>query len=128
MWRNTALAACSSLRRMYLSEHDVVQPDVFFVSNANLSILADDGAHGPPDLVVEVLSPHTASLEKTKLRVYARHGVKEQWLVDPLLRQIHVYEFQRNPAKATQLVDETESFATELLPGLAIQAEDVLRR
>lgn len=113
---------------VYLSEHDVVQPDVFLVANANLSILADDGAHGAPDLVVEVLSPHTASLEKTKLRVYARHGVKEHWLVDPLLRQLHVYEFAHNPTKAVRLVDEEESFTSTLLPGLTISATDVFRR
>lgn len=113
---------------VYLSEHDVVQPDVFFVSNANLAILADDGAHGPPDLVVEVLSPRHASLEKTKLRVYARHGVKEHWLIDPTLRQVHLYDFSRHPTKAVQLIDEGETFGSTLLPGFTIQAVDLFRR
>lgn len=54
--------------------------------------------------------------------------MKEQWLVDPLLRHIHIYEFARNPVKATRLIDETESFASELLPGLSMQAADVFRR
>jgi Uma2 family endonuclease len=76
----------------------------------------------------KVLSPHSASLEKTKLRVYARHGVKEHWLVDPLLRQIHLYDFAKNPAKAMQLIDEGESFSSPLLPGLTIQCADVFRR
>jgi Uma2 family endonuclease len=113
---------------VYLSQNDVVQPDVFFVTAANLSILAEDGAHGPPDLVVEVLSPGNAALEKTKLRVYARHGVKEHWLVDPTLRQIHLYRFSENPTKAVQLIDEGESFASALLPELTIAATDVFKR
>ena len=113
---------------VYLSENNVVQPDVFFVATANLEILMDDGAHGPPDLVVEVLSPRSATLEKIKLRAYARYGVKEYWLVDPTLRQIHLYVFARNPAKAVQLVDEGESFSSDLLPGLTIGAVDVFRR
>ncbi|MGH7955800.1 MAG: Uma2 family endonuclease [Opitutaceae bacterium] len=113
---------------VYLSEHDVVQPDVFFVAAANESILADDGAHGPPDLVVEVLSPKSASLEKTKLRIYARFGVKEHWLIDPTLRQIHLYDFARHPTKAVRLVDEDESFSSPLLPELTIAAADVFRR
>lgn len=113
---------------VYLSQHDVVQPDVFFVATANLSILAEDGAHGPPDLVVEVLSPSTASLEKTKLRVYARHGVKEHWLVDPTLRQIHLYRFAENQSKSVELIDETEPFASPLLPDLTLSTADVFRR
>ena len=113
---------------VYLSRHNVVQPDVFFVATANLSILADDGAHGAPDLVVEVLSPQSASLEKAKLRVYARHGVKEQWLVDPTLRQIHHYRFSEHPTKAVRLVDEDESIESALFPALTISAADVFRR
>ncbi|MDO8544268.1 MAG: Uma2 family endonuclease [Opitutaceae bacterium] len=113
---------------VFLDDNNVVQPDVAFVSNARLPILKDDGIHGAPDLVVEVLSPSTAALEKTKLRVYARHGVKEHWLVDPTLRQIHVYEFAKHPTKAVRLIDEDESFTSECLPGLTIQAADFFRR
>ena len=113
---------------VYLSAHNVVQPDVFFVATANASILAEDGAHGPPDLVVEVLSPHTAGLDKRKLRVYARCGVKEQWLVDPLLRQIQLYDFARHSTKAVQLIDEDETFSSALLPGLTLQASEIFQR
>ena len=95
---------------------------------ANLSILAEDGAHGPPDLVVGVLSPTHAALGKTKLRVYARYGVREHWLVDPTLRQIHLYRFSENPTKAVQLSDESESFTSPLLPGLEVGTGDVFRQ
>jgi len=113
---------------VYLSDNDVVQPDVFFVAAANTAILEDDGAHGAPDLVVEVLSPHSAALEKTKLRVYARHGVKEHWLVDPTLRQIHLYDFAKHPTKAVRLIDEDETFGSPLLPGLTVDAAAVFKR
>ena len=53
---------------VYLSEHDVVQPDVLFVANSNLGILQEDGIHGAPDLVIEVLSPATAQLDKKTKR------------------------------------------------------------
>lgn len=113
---------------VYLSENDVVQPDVFFVATANLGILKEDGAYGGPDLVVEVLSPRSAALEKTKRRVYARHGVKEHWLVDPTLREIHLYDFTRDTAKAVRILDDHESLESKLLPGLAVSAVDVFRR
>jgi Uma2 family endonuclease len=114
---------------VYLDEHNVVQPDVLFVSAARANILADDGVHGAPDLVVEIVSPSHAQLDKTaKRRVYARHGVKEMWLVDPTLRQIHLYEFARNPAKAVRILDDDESFESTLLPGLTVAAPDVFKR
>jgi Uma2 family endonuclease len=114
---------------VYLSEHDVVQPDVLFVASANLGILQEDGIHGAPDLVIEVLSPATAQLDKkSKRRIYARAGVKELWLVDPLLLQIQLYDFARDPAKPVRLIEEDETFSTPLLPGLVISAVEVFKR
>jgi Uma2 family endonuclease len=114
---------------VYLSEHDVVQPDVLFVANAHLDILAEDGVHGAPDLVIEVLSPATAQLDKkTKRIIYARAGVKELWLVDPLLLQIQRYDFARDPAKPVALIEENETLSTPLLPELAIAVAEVFKR
>jgi Uma2 family endonuclease len=58
---------------VYLTEHDVVQPDLVFVARAHYSILTEAGAEGAPDLVIEILSAQTAHLDRQlKLRVYAR--------------------------------------------------------
>lgn len=96
------------------------------MSNAKGSIVKEDDIHGTPDLVVEVLSASTALLDKkAKRRAYARSGVKELWLVDPTLRQMHVYDLMRRPEKPLQLIEENESFESSLLPGLVIEAETV---
>lgn len=114
---------------VYLSEHNVVQPDVLFVAKSRLGILSEDGVHGAPDLVVEVLSPSTAQLDtRTKRRLYAKHGVKELWLVDPSLLQIQRYDFARAAAKPVQLIAEAERFKTALLPGLTLTAAEIFRR
>ncbi len=66
-----------------LSNINVVQPDILFVSRERSHILADEGIKGAPDLVIEVLSPSTARLDKVRKReLYARFGVKEYWQVD----------------------------------------------
>jgi len=114
---------------VYLSENDVVQPDVLFVASASRGILAEDGVHGAPDLVIEVLSPVTAQLDKkSKRRIYARAGVKELWLVDPLLLQIQRYDFARDTAKPVELIEEDETFTTPLLPGLKFSAAEIFKR
>jgi len=114
---------------VYLSDHNVFQADILFGSNENLERFADDGLHGPPDLAIEVLSPSTAQLDKkNKRRVYARVGVKELWLVDPLLLQIQRYDFARDTAKPVALVEENEVLATALLPGLTLAAAEIFKR
>ena len=78
-----------SLGRVYcapfdvvLSDMDVVQPDLLFVSTKRAAIITADNVQCAPDLVVEILSPATAERDRTiKLDLHAQHGVKEYWLV-----------------------------------------------
>ena len=73
------------------SNTDVVQPDVIFVSSERLEIITPDNIQGAPDLVIEVLSPSTAHRDRTfKRALYARHGVREFWLVDTDAHTIEV--------------------------------------
>jgi Uma2 family endonuclease len=65
-----------------LSDHDVVQPDVFVVCDERK--ISDQNIRGAPDLVVEVLSPATAGKDRwEKKHLYERAGVLEYILVDP---------------------------------------------
>ncbi len=74
-----------------LAEHSVVQPDVVYVSAPRLGIVGDQRIQGPPDLVVEVLSPGSARRDRDeKLLLYGEAGVREYWLVDPAERQIEI--------------------------------------
>ena len=67
-----------------LSDTDTVRPDLIFISEERLHIITVDNVQGAPDLVVEIRSPSTARQDWTvKRELYARHGVKEYWLVDP---------------------------------------------
>jgi len=114
---------------VFLSENDVVQPDIFFVAKDGLSAVQEDGVHGAPDLVIEILSPSTAQLDKKQKRlIYAKAGVKELWLVDPLLLQIQRYDFARDTAKPVQFLEENETFSTPLLPDLTLAAAEIFKR
>jgi Uma2 family endonuclease len=70
----------------------VVQPDVFWV--AEESACVDQGSHyaGPPDLVIEVLSPSNTENDRvTKFDLYQREGVREYWIVNPTEDYLEVY-------------------------------------
>ena len=75
-----------------LSNTDVVQPDLLFVAREREHVLRNgDNVRGAPDVVVEILSPATAARDRTfKRALYAKHGVKEYWLVDPDARTVTV--------------------------------------
>ena len=76
-----------------------VQPDFLFVSEARRGIISNAWISGAPDLVVEILSPSTASRDRgLKLRLYERQGVREYWIVDPDENAIDVRRFGEEPA------------------------------
>ncbi len=74
-----------------LSSVDVVEPDLFVVCDPQqIKATHIDGA---PKLVVEVVSPHSVHRDRLlKLRLYARHGVQEYWLVTPFPHTVEVLQ------------------------------------
>ena len=69
---------------VYLSDEDVFQPDIVFISNERLDIIQAEGLHGAPDLVIEVLSPSTERIDRTlKHERYEMFDVKEYWRAEP---------------------------------------------
>jgi Uma2 family endonuclease len=74
-----------------LSDHDVFQPDISFISNNRLHIIGDRNIQGSPDLVIEILSPSTETRDRDiKLEQYLRFGVRGYWLIDPQERTLEV--------------------------------------
>ncbi len=102
-----------------LSEQDVVQPDLIFVSQSRLSIISPTCIEGAPDLLVEILSPSTAHRDRTqKARLYAGAGVPEYWLVDPEARTVTVLALHRGAYAQREL--RGDRIRSEILPGLEI--------
>ena len=75
---------------VFLDDDNNFVPDVMIVCNPE--IIEDDGIHGAPDLVVEILSKSTARRDRLqKFHIYAKSGVKEYWIVDPINKSVEVY-------------------------------------
>lgn len=57
-------------------------------------IIGEKQVTGAPDLVVEILSPSTAHRDRgIKLDLYARHGVPQYWIADPVDDVVDVWRF-----------------------------------
>ncbi len=108
-----------------LSEHDVVQPDILYISNERRHIITEANASGAPDLVIEVLSPSTAERDKDlKLSLYARHGVREYWIVDPNENSVDVMELSAEGFEKTTSYS-SGAISSSVLPQLAVDLDDV---
>jgi Uma2 family endonuclease len=66
-----------------LTEHDIVQPDLVLVLKEN-RILTPSKVKGPPNHLIEILSPSTQTNDRQlKRSLYERCRVSEYWIVDP---------------------------------------------
>lgn len=111
-----------------LSDLDVVQPDLLFISRARASIITEKNIQGAPDLVIEILSESTRKTDETiKRKLYERFGVQEYWIVDPELETVKVYRpAEQGYVRAAELSKESrDTLITPLLPGLQIPLAEI---
>ena len=113
-----------------LSDHDIVQPDVFFVADGRRDIVTERGIEGAPDLIAEIVSEGNRRHDEVRKRkLYARHGVAEYWVVDPALETVKVY---RRPEggyerKAERSAEQDEVLTTPLLADWALPLPELFR-
>lgn len=98
---------------------DVVQPDILFVETARLNIIRKEAILGAPDLVVEVLSKSTAERDLSyKRKLYALHGVREYWIVDPEANAIEMFVFAASEDQPVQKYQAHQTVNSRVLEGL----------
>jgi Uma2 family endonuclease len=108
--------------------HLVVQPDLIVVTNARLPFVRDR-VWGPPDLVIEVLSPRPriGSLEE-RIEWFARYGVRECWLVHRAVPRLEVLVFDAGTIAERRLVGADEPVRSAVLPQFTSTLQAVLDR
>src|SRR5215203_6557228 len=101
------------------SEYDVLQPDVVFFrpETAHLTDL-DRAIRHAPDLCVEILSPSTEATDRgRKLPMFARYGVPEYWIVDPVKQAIEVHRLAAGRYVLAQRASGDDEITSPVLPG-----------
>lgn len=109
-----------------LSETDVVQPDILFVSKERSYIITEDNIRDAPDLVIEVLSPSTAQRDRTlKRTLYALHGVPEYWQADSDAKNVAVLTLDNGEYKVAGIYGEGQTLVSPLLPGFTLEIDGI---
>ncbi len=111
-----------------LSAHDIVQPDLLFVSDARLAIVNDANCAGAPDLVVEVLSASTRRRDLVDKRLlYERARVAEYWAVDPDVDSVLVFRLDAEGryARTERRAEAGDALESPLVPGFTLPLADL---
>ena len=111
-----------------LSDVDVVEPDLLFISAARRSIITEKNIQGGPDLVVEILSESTRKTDEIiKRKLYEQYDTKEYWILDPDLETVKIHWKDRETFQPPiHLSHENQDrLSTPLLPGFEIRLTDL---
>ena len=117
---------------LFLSEEEEYIPDGMVVCDPGK--VTYKGVFGAPDLVIEILSRATAKYDRGhKKDIYARYGVKEYWIIDPVrltVEQFLLKDGAFSPEKIYRV--ESGSFEAQikcsLYDDLVIRLDDVFAR
>jgi len=109
--------------RLDEKEDTALEPDLVVI--CDMSKLDDKICHGAPDLVVEILSPSTARMDRgLKYRKYQKAGVREYWIVDPELNLLQAGVL-KDGAYITTVYDPEDIAPVAVLEGCEINLADV---
>lgn len=82
---------------VYLSDEDIVQPDVLVIDKTREKIIEEKYIRGAPDLAGEILSPTQPGRDRiVKKKLYHKFGVKEYWIVDQDAKSVEVWTWEQS--------------------------------
>ena len=111
-----------------LSDTDLVQPDLLYVRNNSKAHVTEQNVQGPPDVVVEILSPGTAARDRDlKRKRYERFGVQEYWLVDPDHNTLEILVLKAGQYTQVCCAIRPATCTSALFPGLILDLGRLLK-
>lgn len=110
-----------------LDESTVVVPDIVFVTTERLANLRRGKYVGAPDLAVEVVSPTNRNHDiVTKMFHYARAGIPEYWIVDPIAHAVSILTRTGEGSCDTARLDADGRLTSTVLHGLTVDPATIL--
>jgi len=116
-----------------LWQDKIREPDVVFLRREHEDRRSDQ-SWGPPDLVVEVISPRTPRSSGTeatdrieKFREYAEADVEEYWLVDISAPSIEVFALKEGAYHLLGRWAAGEIAHSQLLPGFEVPVDAIVQ-
>jgi Uma2 family endonuclease len=110
-----------------LSDRDVPEPDVLYVTASHVDRIGEHYVDGPPDVVVEVSSPSTRRFDLVrKRRLYERFEVPEYWFVDLDADRVESYVLRDGRYPAPTLAECGAQLRSVTLDGFTVAVADLV--
>jgi Uma2 family endonuclease len=100
---------------------DVTHPDLLFIVEERRAIIGRQCVEAAPDIIVEVLSPTTRTLDLPggpKFDIYERYGVTYYWIVDLDARTIAQYTWENGRYSPPVVLRPGDMLTCPRFPGL----------
>lgn len=105
---------------LVFDQHSGVIPDiVFFTHSRDDDIISGGRLVAAPDIVIEILSLGRENISRdrvAKRQLYAKHSVKEYWIVDAENGAIEVYRLTVQGLELATMLRQTDEITSPLLP------------
>lgn len=114
-----------------LSDTETRQPDILMIHRSREEIIKERAVVGPPDLVIEIISPNSAKRDRImKKESYEHFGVPEYWIVDHVHQTIEQYVLPSPSSTSYELINVFESEDTvvsERIPCASFVVKDGMK-
>jgi Uma2 family endonuclease len=122
---------CGSSQGFELPSGDTVEADATYVSNerwaAGPSPVEGEFLRIVPDLVVELLSPSTASRDRgEKKAIYERNGVREYWIVERIACRVTRLVLDGDRFDLGTVLEDDAVLESTVLPGFRMTVKALL--
>jgi Uma2 family endonuclease len=111
---------------VFVAGGDPVQPDLLLMLPGGAARTVMRGIEGPPDLVIEVVTPTNRVHDLlTKRALYGRAGVREYWIVDAETRTLEILALDRDALHLVITASGADRPLSPLLGPLTIAVDDL---
>jgi Uma2 family endonuclease len=109
-----------------LWEDKIREPDIIFMSNDHRDRISSK-CWGVPDLAIEVVSPSNEDDDRIeKFAEYAKAGISEYWIVDPVNIIIEIYLLKKGKYSLKEKKQAGEGVSSSVLKGFEFAVDELV--
>ncbi|NMA92269.1 MAG: helix-turn-helix domain-containing protein [Firmicutes bacterium] len=112
-----------------LTTHNVLQPDLLFVSGSRRQIIREQHIDGPCDLVIEIMSPANRRKDRLqKMGIYRQAAIPHYWLADPEENTLEAFMLKDNHYILVAAGSSGDRFTHPHFPELELELDKIFHR
>lgn len=114
---------------MILTDRNVLQPDILYISSNNRSAQYPERVDGPCDLAVEIISPSSRRKDRVqKMEIYRKHAIPHYWIADPEAYTLEAFALRGEHYALIAAGGPGDAFIHPDFPGLELDLNRIFRR